>query len=322
MNKITVEDALEIAEVSFPKAPEVLVKKMGVPVTYGAFKCEGWCIQCRDRATISINNQASETRQRFTLAHELGHLILGIPSIVGESQSDPQNTKSVNEIRVNEFAGKILLPLSKAQVLIPEIPITEKAIKSIAKSANVSDVFVARRLASLSSEIGLTKAVVVFYNNDKYAWHWPNNVPITSSRAKQLLGQCLSQKPAPLKTPEKTGGILVASILQNSYAGIKSVFVQLVPNDVGLRESDEEFKRSFENTIYKDSDKFRNEISGAFGFVKSRGAAATLEEAIHYFNERYVEDPNRWDEASRNHFKSQAGQRYIRLRLNSILRIS
>jgi hypothetical protein len=48
---------------------------------------------------------------------------------------------------------------------IQEIPVTAKVLQRFAKKANVSQSTVALRIASLTTQIGLSDASVVLYNN-------------------------------------------------------------------------------------------------------------------------------------------------------------
>lgn len=84
MNKITVGDALLFAEENFPNAPERLVNYLEIEVKYSSLNCDGWCLQFDDRAVIRINSEMPDVRKRFTLAHEIGHLIYGVTTVVGE----------------------------------------------------------------------------------------------------------------------------------------------------------------------------------------------------------------------------------------------
>ena len=112
MAKITIAEALKFAEQNFPKAPEKLVELLKIEVRRSSLNCDGWCLQIGERSVIRLNNNGSipKTRQRFTLAHELGHLILGIPSLIGESMLETSTTISQEEKKVNEFASEFLLP--------------------------------------------------------------------------------------------------------------------------------------------------------------------------------------------------------------------
>ena len=74
-------------------------------------------------AIIGVNALHHPNRQRFTIAHELGHLVLHKPMITKEIHVDknfpilmraPASTTKVNqtEIEANYFAAEILMPAS------------------------------------------------------------------------------------------------------------------------------------------------------------------------------------------------------------------
>ncbi|MDD7363621.1 MAG: ImmA/IrrE family metallo-endopeptidase [Peptoniphilus sp.] len=62
---------------------------------------------------ISVNQFEPEYRQRFTIAHELGHIILGHEGI-SYRFSDKSNYKNtidrMNEISANKFAAELIMP--------------------------------------------------------------------------------------------------------------------------------------------------------------------------------------------------------------------
>jgi Zn-dependent peptidase ImmA (M78 family) len=113
MFDLSMERALTLADEFFPHAPEKIVQQYGIDVRRSRLNCDGWCLQLEGRAIIRINNDAPAARQRFTLAHELCHLILGIPAVVGESVFIVDKKRSVQEREVNKLAAKILLPLQE-----------------------------------------------------------------------------------------------------------------------------------------------------------------------------------------------------------------
>lgn len=76
---------------------------------------------------IEYNVADSQTRQRFTIAHELGHFVLGhadaprdLPTSFGASVKDPR------ERAANQFAAELLMPTW--------------AVKKISRSGRFSDV--------------------------------------------------------------------------------------------------------------------------------------------------------------------------------------
>ena len=58
---------------------------------------------------IWINRNIPNDRKRFSLAHELGHLVMHLRS---ENLEKPEDQK---EIEANEFAGEFLMPESQCK---------------------------------------------------------------------------------------------------------------------------------------------------------------------------------------------------------------
>ena len=95
---IPVQEAREFAKKHFPEAPEKLVKHLGVTLRESAMDgCDGWCLTTGDKTIVRINSKLSPSRRRFTLAHELGHLILRVPTVVGESYDEMLGSNSKEE---------------------------------------------------------------------------------------------------------------------------------------------------------------------------------------------------------------------------------
>ena len=78
-----------------------------------------------DSATIGYNQAQHRHRQRFTVAHEIGHFMLGHTN--GNSIFD-LNSKKPEEIEANQFAAELLMPLA---FLNKEIKNGNKNIKNM-----------------------------------------------------------------------------------------------------------------------------------------------------------------------------------------------
>lgn len=86
-----------------------------------------------DDIFILYNNSVSETRQRFTVAHELGHLYLG--HVHGSSNID-LGSQNFDEIEANQFAAYLLIP---PVFLKADINSGKKDPKELAKRYQVSE---------------------------------------------------------------------------------------------------------------------------------------------------------------------------------------
>lgn len=318
MSRITVARALDFAEDHFPNAPEKLAEFLGVEVRRSPLNCDGWCLQIGEHSIIRINSDAADVRQRFTLAHELGHLVFGIPAVVGEAIIDVHPSANEEEKMVNSFAAQLLLPKKIAEKFIPEIPVTATVIKRISKKAKVSEVFVARRLASLAQTLGLKDALVIFYKNNTFEWQWSNTIGLKLGLDQEILKRCLNASPSPARIHRKEyKDAIVASILENPYSDTTIIFLQIVPEEDGLKKLNEETIRELSEFIFGNNQQFQLSLQGCFGVFKSKVRNLSTAEALKLFNKTYLEANQRWEQAELGRLKSEKGQKYIRLRLEN-----
>lgn len=107
--------------ISRPPVPvERLARDLGADIRYQAFDGDvsGLLYREGDVRIIGVNSAHSKTRQRFTVAHELGHLILhrGRPLIVDKqvrvNLRDGVSSLATDreEIQANRFAAALLMP--------------------------------------------------------------------------------------------------------------------------------------------------------------------------------------------------------------------
>jgi Zn-dependent peptidase ImmA (M78 family) len=80
----------------------------------------GAYLRKRERGFVFIQAEHYPTRQRFTLAHELGHHVLEHHTRVENSDEVGMKTKDPNEQQANYFASEFLIPASTARSWIGE----------------------------------------------------------------------------------------------------------------------------------------------------------------------------------------------------------
>lgn len=97
-----------------PVDPAALAIKMGVSVLADAHMEESGHYEpngLNGRPLIAYNPNESSTRQRFTIAHELGHHILGHGA---RNRDTPEHFTMTNrdqaEVGANKFAASLLMP--------------------------------------------------------------------------------------------------------------------------------------------------------------------------------------------------------------------
>lgn len=111
-------------------------------------------------AIIGVNSAHSIGRQRFTIAHEIGHLVLHEDENFHVDEKSPigfRNEESSlaikdTEIEANQFAAELLMPVEFLQKEIESLPDNmeaEDAVHELADRFQVSDQAMTVRLTSL-----------------------------------------------------------------------------------------------------------------------------------------------------------------------------
>ena len=126
-----------------------LCRQMGIALRYFTPKeddSDGYSTILGDRAMIFVSDQCIPTRQRFTAAHELGHILLGH---VGKNQlvnREPDPKDNPIEQAANVFASRLLAP---ACVLWALNARTSEEIAALCQISHQSASFRAERMALL-----------------------------------------------------------------------------------------------------------------------------------------------------------------------------
>ncbi len=93
---------------------------------------------------IRFNGSEARVRQRFTIAHELGHFVLNHgPRHRDEAQNFSINNYDLYEVAANNFAAELLMPAEAVSYLIGQGVTT---LKGLADKFNVSTVAMNIRL--------------------------------------------------------------------------------------------------------------------------------------------------------------------------------
>jgi len=104
-----------------PIAVEALARSNGIVVVRRRFEdadVSGILLRNRDRHVIGVNSAHAPPRQRFTIAHELGHwalhpgreIILDVPVRVNLRDKTSSMATDLEEIEANAFAATLLMP--------------------------------------------------------------------------------------------------------------------------------------------------------------------------------------------------------------------
>lgn len=102
---------------------------------------------------ITVNEMDRDTRRRFTVCHEIGHLVLGLPSEHGHGPDWSYTKRSPNEVCCDVFAAELLLPIAfftpLARALAPDFEaVDDLRVKFLAsREATASRLAATSRLA-------------------------------------------------------------------------------------------------------------------------------------------------------------------------------
>lgn len=146
-----------------PVPVEAIARAIGLDVRYSPTTDDvsGALIRRGKVAIVAVNSAQHENRQRFTIAHELGHYVLhkGVePHFDDDFRIDFRNTVSgeatlSREIEANRFAAAILMPEAflkrDVQRLPTDLASTDEIIRSLAIRYKVSRRAMELRLVNL-----------------------------------------------------------------------------------------------------------------------------------------------------------------------------
>lgn len=143
-----------------PVPVEAIARQLGAQLTYEPFEGEvsGMLYRSGKQAVIGVNSRHASTRQRFTVAHEVGHLVLhkGQPVFIdrfmrvnwrrGESDQE--------EVQANAFAAELLMPRdlmqSEIDAVLSKGSVTPRiVVAELAKRFEVSAEAMSYRLTNL-----------------------------------------------------------------------------------------------------------------------------------------------------------------------------
>ena len=143
----------ESGETTPPIDVKVLAEECGVLVLPFPFEDDlsGLVVEHDGGAVIGVNSEQAEVRQRFSVAHELGHYLMGhherfhIDLGRGDSDGTPPGYDWMSERAANDFAADLLMPAG----MIHRFDDGELSTSELAQLFNVSDLAMGYRLANL-----------------------------------------------------------------------------------------------------------------------------------------------------------------------------
>jgi len=142
---------------------EDIAKYLGITFKFIDFENDqisGLLVKKTNKVILAINHIHSDNRQRFTIAHELGHFLfhMNTPIFVDESPyfRNTRSSKGVDseEIEANNFAAELLMPEKLITKSMEQIDVSNSnAISALAEQYNVSIEALVFRLLNLGYEV-------------------------------------------------------------------------------------------------------------------------------------------------------------------------
>jgi len=149
-----------------PVDVEEVAKFLKVPIVemHLGSDVSGMLVTNAKSASICVAETDAETRRRFTVAHEIGHLFLRHQFEPGEhvhvdrgnfiSHRGVRASQGIDpkEIEANQFAASLLMPITLLRgelAQIPQRPLFDTHVMQLAKRFNVSEQAMTIRLSGL-----------------------------------------------------------------------------------------------------------------------------------------------------------------------------
>lgn len=150
-----------------PIRVEEIAKRQGAQIHYEPFEGDddisGVLYNDAGSCIIGINSAHAKTRQRFTLAHEIGHLVMHskkifVDKVVKVSFRDKRSSMAIDndEIEANQFAAELLMPrfliedeITKLVTRKKFVPSKDWLINELASTFEVSPQSMEYRLSNL-----------------------------------------------------------------------------------------------------------------------------------------------------------------------------
>lgn len=116
----------EFWDMKVPIKPEYFAEKLGLSVVKKDLGYRSGYLD-EDKKTIFVNEKEIPERQRFTIAHELGHHCLGHGSAERNTvfPSGAMSYDPVKESAANRFAADLIMPAIAIKALIEKVGIKD-----------------------------------------------------------------------------------------------------------------------------------------------------------------------------------------------------
>jgi Zn-dependent peptidase ImmA (M78 family) len=312
---MTADEAIQIATKHFPDGLAKIAEALQIQVHYCKLSVDGWCVRNQDgSALVRVSSTKATVRQRFTLAHEIAHLILGTFTDVLRD-FDPFDPKQPEEQAANYLASQLLLPQPSIRSLTQERLVDRKTIRYVAKKAGVSEVVAALRYVKLHDSFGLKNATVVHFQKGKCRWKLPKSRQLESSWAFELYSRACSSAGRVTLVEGPDGFVMACALCGQDYPVL--FYHELTTEQASHYRlaSPSERRRKLEEHLFGGDAPFQRKLNGMIGGFRNQAQGMTYVDAVGVFLDRYsVRECWNTDEQHEKMW-SQECHEYIWLRL-------
>lgn len=151
---------------------EAFAARLGVEIVEAALEgATAQLVRAGTRTMIIVAERVTDpAARRFSIAHELGHLLLQHPSHDPRHLCTPHAHARDHETEANAFAAELLMPAQMLHRACEVSPVDLEVPRRIAREYNVSILASARRFTELASE----RCAAVFSANREVKWVAPS----------------------------------------------------------------------------------------------------------------------------------------------------
>lgn len=307
--------AIELTVKAFPRGPEALAKHLGVRV-YDDIdldsNCDGYFLRRKNNAIIRLNKSAVTVRKRFTLAHELAHLILGTTTLL--RKKEPFKSTKAEERDADALAAELLVPLEFLKKELTALPIEMATISRLANIAVTSVPMMACHIANHADLLSIKNGYVMSFelNSNKLNWEFSRTLKRTDDENMEVLLESLKAGDGVYRETADTD-VVVYSLCETPYS--KIVFVQRLPQEIGNQTSVPERLRQLSVLLFKDDPTFQNSLASKIGFFfkKHSKPGQTPKQVTDAFIAYY--EPSEKNSRRLQKMKSVEGKEFIQLHM-------
>ena len=120
-----------------------------------------------DRAVIRVSTRVADPgAQRFSIAHEIGHMVLGHETLAADAVCETGPRADTREAEANAFAAELLMPELLFRRRCEVSPVSFEVVRELARDYQVSLMAAALRFVELTSE----RCALVFAKTRRVVW--------------------------------------------------------------------------------------------------------------------------------------------------------